>query len=227
MYDKSRRRDEKKVFREDYALILDYMPQGNPMDRHHPSHKTRPIAQAIGDRYFTLLEFYPKPGVSLAQGERVYVGIRFKELREKVDYVWGEPLIYDDLSGVAKAFLPEAVRRIVLDKEEVFVTFFNISSPLTIKLHSLELLPGIGKKTMWTLLEERRKRPFESFQDIKNRGKISDPVAIIVERILSELQGKERYYLFIDPPPNVTNAVVLGYLSRIYHFLREKRGREY
>ena len=215
MYDKSRRRDEKKVFREDYALILDYMPQGNPMDRHHPSHKTRPIAQAIGDRYFTLLEFYPKPGVSLAQGERVYVGIRFKELREKVDYVWGEPLIYDDLSGV------------VLDKEEVFVTFFNISSPLTIKLHSLELLPGIGKKTMWTLLEERRKRPFESFQDIKNRGKISDPVAIIVERILSELQGKERYYLFIDPPPNVSNAVVLGYLPRIYHFLREKRGREY
>lgn len=224
MIDKHRRREDKRVSREDYAIILDYMPQGNPIDRHHPSHRTRPLVQAIGDKYFTLLEFYPKPGVPIIQGEKVYVGFRMRELRDKVDYVWGEPLIYDDLSGVAKSYLPEAVKKIVLEKEQVFVTFFNIAAPLTIKLHSLELLPGIGKKTMWILLEERKKKTFESFQDIKDRGKIPDPAGIIVDRIINEIKGEERYYLFLDPPPNVSNAVVLGYLHRIYRMLGDRRG---
>ncbi|MCD6428577.1 MAG: DUF655 domain-containing protein [Desulfurococcales archaeon] len=218
MPDKHRRSDH-RIAREEYAIVLDFMPHGNPVDRHHPSHRTKPIAQAVGDKYFTLLEFYPKLGVTLSQGEKVYVGFRFRELRDKVDYVWGEPLSYEDLTAVARSYLPEAVKKIVIEKEKVFVTFFNIASPLTIKLHSLELLPGIGKKTMWAILEERQKKPFESFEDIKKRAKIPDPVAIITERLLAEIKGEERYYLFIDPPPNVFNAIVLGYLHRIYRML--------
>ena len=182
------RKGDKRVAREDYAIVLDFMPEGNPIDP-HPPHRSRPIAQAIGDKYFTLLEFYPKPGVSIKQGERVCVSFRLRELRNKVDFVWGEPITYDELSGVARSYLPEALRKIVQEKEKVFVTFFNIAAPLTIKLHSLELLPGIGKKTMWTLLEERKKRSFESFEDLKERGKIADPVAVIVDRLLSELKG--------------------------------------
>jgi putative nucleotide binding protein len=225
MMDRHRgRKEDRRVAREDYAIVLDYMPQGNPVDMHHPSHRTRPIAQAIGDKYFTLLEFYPKPGVSLTQGEKVYVGFRRRELRDKVEYVWGEPIRYDDLTGVAKSYLPEAIKQIVLSREKVFVTFFNIAAPLTIKLHSLELLPGIGKKTMWLILDERRKKPFQDFEDIKERCKIQNPVEIIVERILSELRGEERYYLFLDPPPGTENAIVLGYLHRIYRLLRSEGG---
>jgi len=224
MVERHHRREDRRVSREDYAIVLDFMPQGNPVDRFHPSHRMRPIAQAIGDRYFTLLEFYPKPGVSLAQGERVYVGFRMRELRDKVEYVWGEPLSYDDLSGLAKSYLPEALRTIVKEKEKVFVTFFNIAAPLTIKLHSLELIPTIGKKTMWVILSERDKKPFASFEDIKNRCKIPDPINVIVERLLSELKGEERYYLFLDPPPGVRNAIVIGYLHRIYRLLKSEKG---
>ncbi len=227
MIDKRPRREDKRVARENYAVVLDYMPQGNPVDRHHPSHRTRPIAQAIGTKYFTLIEFYPKPGISLSQGEEVYVGFKHRELRNKVEYVWGEPLIYDDLTGVAKSYLPEALKSIILKKEKVFVTFFNISAPLTIKLHSLELLPSIGKKTMWIILQERSKKPFTSFEDIKKKCKIPDPVEIIVNRIISELRGEERYYLFLDPPPGVDNAIILGYLHRIYRMLRNERGFEF
>ncbi len=212
------RRGERKVAREDYAIVLDYMPSGNPIDP-HPPHRTRAIAQAIGDKYFTLLEFYPKPGVSIRQGEKVCVSFRLRELRDKVEFVWGDPITYDELSGVARSYLPEAVRSIIMDKEKIFVTFFNIAAPLTIKLHSLELLPGIGKKTMWVLLEERKKRKFDSFEDLKERGKLGDPVSVLAERIISELKGEERYYLFVDPPPNARHAVVIGYLQKIYEEL--------
>ncbi|MCD6324040.1 MAG: DUF655 domain-containing protein [Desulfurococcales archaeon] len=220
------RREDRRVAREEYAIILDYMPQGNPVDRHHPSHRSRPIAQALGDKYFTLLEFYPKAGVTLSQGEKVYVGFHHKELRDKVEFVWGEPLIYDDLTGVAKSFLPEAVRKVILEKEKVFVTFFNVAAPLTIKLHSLELLPTIGKKTMWVILEERKKKPFASLEDLRKRCKIQDPVEVLTQRIISELKGEERYYLFLDPPPGVENAIVLGYLHRIYRMLKREEGFE-
>ncbi len=212
------RKVDKRVVREDYAVVLDYMPCGNPIDP-HPPHRTRAIAQAIGDKYFTLIEFYPRPDVNLRQGERICVSFRLRSLRDKVEFVWGEPITYDELSGVARSYLPEALRKIVKEREKVFVTFFNIAAPLTIKLHSLELLPGIGKKTMWTILEERKKRKFESFDDLKERGKIGDPISIIVERLLSELKGEERYYLFVDPPPNAEHAVVIGYLQKIYSML--------
>lgn len=105
------------------------------------------------------MEFHPKPGIYLQQGERVLVSFSLRELRDKVDYVWGGIVTYDDLTSVAKSYLPEAIRKIVMDKERVFVEFFNIAEPITLKLHALELLPGIGKRSMWLILDERKKRP--------------------------------------------------------------------
>ena len=65
-------------------------------------------------------------------------------------------------------------------------------------MHVLELLPGLGKKHMWEIVEERRVEPFKSFDDLKKRVKLlPDPLKIIVKRINSELQGKEKYYLFV------------------------------
>lgn len=214
----SRDRDywRRLVSKEDYALVLDFMPRGNPTDPHHPSHRERPIAQAIGCRYFTLLEFHPKPGVDIAIGEKLYVGFSRRELRDKVAFVWGEPILYDDLTSIAKSNLPTAIQNIVLELEKEFTTFFNTAQPLTIKLHMLELIPGIGKKTLWLILEERSKEPFKNFADIKSRIKGFDPQKAIVERILSELRGSERYYLFAHPPKNVSAAVFLDYLSRLY-----------
>ncbi len=214
----SRDRDywRRLVSREEYALVLDFMPRGNPTDHHHPSHRERPIAQAIGCRYFTLLEFHPKPGVDVAIGEKLYVGFSRRELRDKVSFVWGEPILYDDLTSIAKSNLPTAIQSIVLELEKEFTTFFNIAQPLTIKLHMLELIPGVGKKTLWVILEERSREPFKNFADIRNRVKGFDPQKAVVERILSELRGSERYYLFVHPPRNVATAVFLDCLSKLY-----------
>ena len=65
-------------------------------------------------------------------------------------------------------------------------------------MHQLELLPGIGSKHLWEILEERKKKPFESFEDIKKRvSLIPDPEKMITKRIIEELEDKDKYRLFV------------------------------
>ena len=80
-----------------------------------------------------------------------------------------------------------------------FVDFFNKAQPLTTRMHQIELLPGLGKKHMWQIIEERKDKPFESFNDIKARVKLMpDPEKIIFKRIIAEMGGEEKYMLFVD-----------------------------
>ena len=90
------------------------------------------------------------------------------------------------------------IEQVVKEREQDFVTFFNKAISITPKLHMLHLLPGIGKKLMWEVLEARNKKPFESFADISARIKsIPHPEKMIQARILEELQDKEvKYHLF-------------------------------
>jgi len=177
--------------KEDYAVVLDYLPMGKPTDP-----KGTPIAQVIGTRYYTLLEVIPKPGADMEIFEKVFVG---RGERPKVKTVKGR-IHYDELTSLAKSNLDEAVRRIVLEREDEYVRFFNEARPLTIRLHTLELLPGIGKKHLFHILDEREKEPFKSFEDIKQRVPLlGDPVKLIVSRIVKELTEPCKYYLFVRP----------------------------
>jgi putative nucleotide binding protein len=188
---------------EEHAIVLDYLPQG----RHEgdkPVYKREPVAYAMGEEFLTLIELVPRKGVSLESHERVYIG---KDERDKIEYI-KKRAEYDDLTSAAKSELPYAVDEIVTKNEAKFVEFFNESQAISTRLHRLELLPGIGKKLMWELIDER-KDPFKSFDDISKRIKsLPDPKKLIVKRILSELEGKERklgkgkYKLFVAPPPS-------------------------
>jgi putative nucleotide binding protein len=80
--------------------------------------------------------------------------------------------------------------------------FINHCGPISIRVHQLELIPGIGKKNIKTILEERDKKPFESFADIKTRvHSWLDPLGSIAERIKSEISGTEKYNIFVTPLP--------------------------
>ena len=188
--------------KEEYAIILDYLPQGLPTDT-RPLHKREPLAYAVGTKYFTLLELVPKKDADIKILDKVYIG---PEKRDKILYV-KRRVSYNELTSAAKAELPYAIEKIVEENEKRFVDFFNKASPITTRLHQLELLPGIGKKLMWEILEERKKKPFESFKDIEERVKgISDPKKIIAKRILLELEemeaksGKGKYKIFVTIP---------------------------
>ncbi|HIQ49656.1 MAG TPA: DUF655 domain-containing protein [Nanoarchaeota archaeon] len=175
--------------KDEYAIVLDFLPRG------YGYGKPEPIAQVIGTSFFTLLEVVPREGVVLKPGDKVYIG---PGKREEIDHI-KRRINYEKLTAFAKSELEEIIKRIVEENEERFVEFFNKAQPLTVRLHQLELLPGIGKKHMWEILEERKKQPFKSFEDIKARVKLlPDPKELITKRILMEIKGEdEKYRIFV------------------------------
>jgi len=177
---------------EDYAWVIEYLPLG-----HADAVKREPTVQLLGTRFFTLLEASVKQEASIAIGQRVCVG---KEGRKEIEHIKGR-IRYDNLTTGAKEFLPNIIKKAVVEREKDFVDFLNRSKPISIRVHTLDLLPGIGKKTMENILAEREKKPFDSFVDLKSRvPNLADPVVVFTHRIVSELEGKEKYYLFSKPP---------------------------
>jgi len=208
---------------EEFAYVLDYRPLGNPTDR-HPQHRSMPIVQLIGEEYFMLLEGVPRKDAEVEIGERVYVG-PIERLRLKIHHIDAE-ITYDDLTSIARDTLPEILKQIIKSKERLFTEFYNIADAITIRLHSLELLPGIGKKTVIKIIEQRSIKPFTDFEDIRSRVGI-DPLQPLVERIILELRGREKYYLFLEPRrlarDQVEKPIYLNYLEKAQEKLRQQQ----
>ncbi len=179
---------------EDYAYIIDYLPQGRPDDK---SFKRVPLALAIGETEFKLFELIPKINITLTIGERVYIG-KDLDKRIKIEHV-KRRITYEELTHAAQNELPYVLEEIVKKQEKKFVDFFNNASPITTRLHMLELLPGLGKKTMWSMIDERKKGQFKTFQDIVERVKLTHPPEkLIVARIVEELQNRDiKYKIFV------------------------------
>ncbi|OPX71783.1 MAG: hypothetical protein A4E39_01860 [Methanoregulaceae archaeon PtaB.Bin152] len=174
------------------AIVLDVLQKGHPDDP-RPVFKREPLVQGVGLDQFKLLEMVPKT-LEIQIHERVYIGDGEREKIERVK----RRISYEDLTQTARLELPFAVERIVKEKEPEFVQFFNKSISISPKLHMLHLLPGIGKKLMWEILQEREKKPFETYAEISQRIKsIPHPEKMIIARVLEELQDPTvKYHLF-------------------------------
>lgn len=177
---------------EEFAVVLDYLPRGKSS-----SYKTEPVAQVIGTEFFSLLEVIPKKELKVL--ETIYIG---KEERTDVSLI-KRRIPFKELTSTAENELEKAIEKIVFDKEVKLVEFFNKASSITIKRHQLELLPGVGKKHVFQLLDERHKKPFESFLDIENRVPLMPTVSkAICKRIYNELEDPtEKHFLFARAPP--------------------------
>lgn len=180
--------------KEEKAIVLDFLQHGYPNDP-RPSHRKTPIVQAMGLEHFTLLELVPKKDIFLQPHEEIYIG---EGKRDKIHHIIGK-ITMEKLTGTAKSELDFLVKEMIKTHEKKFVEFFNKAQPLTTRMHQLELLPGLGKKHMWEIIEERRVKDFESFEDIKKRIKLMpDPEKIIMKRILLEMEGTEKHNVFVD-----------------------------
>ena len=179
---------------EEYAYVLDYLPHGRPgIDRRY---RAGALVQVVGEEYFTLLEAIVKETATVRSSDRVYVG---KEARKKVTYIIGR-IGYDELTSTAKMELLSVIEKMVLNRGNWFVNFFNTSQAITPRMHSLELLPGIGKKYMWQIINEREREIFKSFEDLQQRANIPNPAKLIAKRIVEELSRESKYRLFTRAP---------------------------
>ncbi|MFH1071998.1 MAG: DUF655 domain-containing protein [Nanoarchaeota archaeon] len=180
--------------KEEYVVVLDFLPNGYPFDS-RPIHQKTAIAQAMGKENFTLLELVPKKGIFLQPYEEVYIG---DQKRDKIHHINGK-ISYDKLTHTARAELEHVIEQVVNKNSERFIEFINKAQPLSTRMHTIELLPGVGKKHMWEIIEARKQEPFTSFDDIKKRVKLlPEPQKIIVRRIILEITGNEKHYLFIE-----------------------------
>jgi putative nucleotide binding protein len=174
---------------EENGIVLDFLQHGHLKD---PSR--RPVAQVIGIEHLSILEVAPKKGVFLKPLEKVYIGIN---KRDKIHHII-KKLEYDELTETAKITLKDIIKKKIEDQADMVLKFFNECGPVSTRQHQLELIPGIGKKHMWAIIEEREKKPFESLDDLKNRvASIPDPVKAVMKRAINELEGIDKYKVIL------------------------------
>ncbi|MFQ5833043.1 MAG: DUF655 domain-containing protein [Candidatus Thorarchaeota archaeon] len=179
---------------ETHAYVLAVIPPKVYLRDSRPRGET--VVQGIGESFFTLLEMIPQRGAKPHPQERLSID---RNTRSKIDHV-KKRIFYEDLAPESAAELPLVVEIVVTKHEHKFVQFFNEAAPITTRQHSLQLLPGIGQTLMWALLEERKKEPFKSFEDIAARTKLQNPKKVITARIIDELREDVKRWLFVRPP---------------------------
>ena len=179
-----------KRFRE--IVILDLLIHGHP-EEDRPSWAKTPIAQVLTFPDFVLYEVKVNKNSNIkVQEQKTYEEFlneeKLNEVIKKIDF--------KDLTSTSKALIQPILEKEVLVYEEEFINFFNNSTSITPRMHALKLLPGIGQKHMWEILEARERQKFNSFQDISDRTSVSNPAKQLALRIIRELQRGEKYYLF-------------------------------
>lgn len=173
------------------CLVLDYLPEGKGF-----SSKIRePIVQGIGITWFNLVELAMIKKGKYQQFTELALPQKDKEIKTPVRQI-KRKMAVDELTNTAYQALEEAVIRIIERNEKRFTSFFNKAQPITNRIHSLQLVPGIGKSTMWTIIEQRKSIPFVSLTDIEERTKISDIRRMISKRVLQEIEGEEKHRIF-------------------------------
>ena len=170
------------------AVAVDFLPRGSPSDD-RPQYERSPVAHALGEAEFRLVEIALIDDAGVNIGDRVAIdppGEAVKDLRD---------IDYGELSSTAESEIEHAIDRIIDGDTGRFVDFYNDAQPITTRLHVLNLLPGIGKKLRNNVLDERKRKPFESFEDVEERvSGLHSPREVLVERIVEELREEDLKY---------------------------------
>ena len=106
-------------------------------------------------------------------------------------------MIYEKISSSGKNEIPAVVQSIVRKNEQRFVDYLNNAQPLTPRVHALELIPGIGKTYLNSIIQEREKKPFENYDDVERRSGLKEPIKHLTQRILEEISGETRMNIFV------------------------------
>ena len=190
--DRTPRKKKQFIKKSRPIIILDVLMHGHP-EEDRPSWTKTPIAQILTFPDFVLYEVKIDKSININPEDKgLYEDFlrdyKLREVTKKIDF--------KDLTSTSKALIQPILETEVLNYEEEFINFFNNSTAITPRMHALKLLPGIGKKHMWEIIEAREKQKFVKFQDIADRTSVSNPTKLIAQRIVKELSRDVKYYLF-------------------------------
>ncbi|WP_248515252.1 DUF655 domain-containing protein [Salinarchaeum laminariae] len=175
------------------AVVLDYLPHGRS-DDDRPQYRRSAVGYGVDTRDFRLYEFALADDGDASIGDEV--AVEPSSAWDAVDHV--REIEYDDLSSGARSELDYVIDELLEDEEDRFVAVYDDAGPVTLRLHQLNLLPGIGDKLRDSILDERKRGPFEDFEDVGERvDGLHDPEDVIRERIFEEITGEDlKYRLF-------------------------------
>jgi len=178
-----------------HAVVLDYFPHGRS-DDNRPQYQKEPLAYALTEDSFDLLELTLTDEADINIVDWVAVDPADEEAIASMAEVE-----FDELSNSAVSELEYAIEAIIDNDEQRFVDFYNEAQPITLRLHQLNLLPGIGKKLRNKIIDTRKRGPFESFEELSERvSGLHRPKEVLIERILEELRDDDlKYKIFVRP----------------------------
>jgi len=156
------------------------------------------LCYALGGEEFKLFELVPKANATMNVGDRVYIGKETSQ-RTQIDHV-KRRVSYDELTAASKAELEYIVADIVMADQTRYIKFYNDAQAISLKRHMLEELPGLGKKTMLSIIDERKRGPFKDFKNLGERVPlIKGPEKNIIKRIVQELSEPDlKHYIFVS-----------------------------
>jgi len=173
------------------AVVLDVLAHGRAEDD-RPQYQKEPLAYAVDVSEFGLYELVLTDAAAVSIGDDIDL-----EDTDGIERI--SNIEYEDLPSGANSELDYAIEDIVGANEQRFVDFYNDAQPITLRLHQLNLLPGIGKKLRNNILDERKRQPFSSFEELEERiSGLHNPRDVLVERIIEELREDDlKYRIFV------------------------------
>lgn len=170
--------------------ILDVLEHGHVRDGRRGQF---PLVQAIEAPDFNLFELSYKRGAEIKLQDKVVLGPNsvVGKVRKR--------LTYHKLTQTSKDLLSSTIEIHIEEAEQLYLSFLNTAGPITTKRHKLSLLPGVGQKLLWEIIDQRNKVPFKSYSDFDERIKsIHNVKTLIAKRILNEIiDDEEKHYLFV------------------------------
>lgn len=174
------------------VIILDYFTQTMNKNTSRPYHREK-ILQVVDESCFRLYKAVLRDDIVYKIGDKI-------ELKDSLEWLENiQSINYMSLTSGSKIELEHTIRAIIEDDVKKFISFYNHSTPISIRLHQLNLLPGVGGKLRDKILQERKKNKFENFDDLIDRvGGLYNPQEIIFKRIMDELKDTNlKYPLFV------------------------------
>ena len=170
-----------------HAIVIDMTPQTT---------SEQPLeGTVLSEADFRLYETTFIEGTDVSIGDRLVLAPT--EEREEIDAF--REVGFSDLSNTARNELEYAIDAIIDADPQRFYTVYNEAGPISLRLHQLNLLPGIGTKLRDAILDARKRGPFESFDAVAERvDGLHRPREIVAERIIEELEDESvKYRLFV------------------------------